>query len=88
MSYDLILVEGINIVLSLFLLAVSSMAVKKGVRIFKYMLVSFAIIFISTFITALSAFNIGPAYFGSMIIPELALFLVMILFYVGVIKGN
>lgn len=88
MSYDLLLIEGVNLVLSLFLILVSSLAVKKGVRIFKYMLLSFFIIFVSTLISVLPAFNIGPDWFGSMIIPEVALLLVMILFYLGVLKGN
>ena len=88
MSYDLLLIEGINLVLSLFLILVSSLAVKKGVRIFKYMLLSFFIIFVSTLISVLPAFNIGPDYLGSMITPEIALLLVMILFYIGVLKAN
>ncbi|MHB8361682.1 MAG: hypothetical protein ACYDAO_03600 [Thermoplasmataceae archaeon] len=83
-----VFVEGINIVLSLFLLLASVIAVKKGVRIIRYMALAFAIIFTSSFISILYVFTIGPSYFGSIIVPEIALFLIMIVFYVGVLKGS
>jgi hypothetical protein len=83
-----ILISGINVVISIFLLAVSIKASKKGVRLIRYLSAFFFLVLLDSvfIISTYFYFNSFSLYVPS--IMEITFAIVMLLFYLSIIRGN
>ncbi|MCL5888801.1 MAG: hypothetical protein M1597_02435 [Candidatus Thermoplasmatota archaeon] len=83
-----ILISGINAVVSVFLLVVSMKALRKGLRIVRYLAAFFGLVFIDSLSIVASNFGIAFLENYTSLMLELTALIVMLLFYVGMIRGK
>jgi len=83
------LLAGVSVVLSIFMMLVTIRAVRKGgMRIFKYLAGSFALILVTNAIVIFDLFY--PAILSSLVVPGfiIADLLILLLFYSGIVRGT
>lgn len=83
-----LLISGINVVVSLFLLLVSVKAVRKGVGIIKYLSAFFGLVLLDSVYIVITNFGLDFLNAYSQILLELTALIVMLLFYSGMIRGK
>ena len=82
-------IAAVSVILSIFMIAVTTRATRRaGVRIFKYLAVSFILILVTNLLVVVNLFY--PAYFSSALMPGfiIADLLILLLFYSGIIRGS
>ena len=81
--------SGIAIVLSIFLLIVGMKAYKKSkIKLLLFLNITFLIILIDSLLALFVGFNIIPVSYSMSDLFLASEIVVMILFYVGVVRGN
>lgn len=84
-----VLLAGISIVLSIFMMLVTLRAVRRGgMRIFRYLGASFALILLANAIVIADLFY--PSILASAVVPGfiIADLLILLLFYSGIVRGT
>ncbi|MCI2412661.1 hypothetical protein [Cuniculiplasma divulgatum] len=83
-----ILISGVNVVVSLFLLLVSLKAVRKGVGIIKYLSAFFGLVLLDSLYIVITNFGVNFLSEYNQILLEMTALIVMLLFYSGMIRGK
>ena len=83
-----ILISGVNVVVSLFLLLVSLKAVRKGVGIIKYLSAFFGLVLLDSLYIVITNFGVNFLSEYNQILLEITALIVMLLFYSGMIRGK
>lgn len=83
-----ILLSGVNVVVSLFLLLVSLKAVRKGVGIIKYLSAFFGLVLLDSLYIVITNFGVNFLSEYNQILLEMTALIVMLLFYSGMIRGK
>ncbi len=84
----LLVVTGINAVISAFLMIVSWKALRKGISIVKYIFLYFALILASSLIISLQYFGINYFQSYTQLMLQVIDLLMLILVYAGIMRGK
>ncbi|MGP6206479.1 hypothetical protein ACNF42_00365 [Cuniculiplasma sp. SKW3] len=84
----LLLITGINAVISAFLMIVSWKALRKGISIVKYIFLYFTLILISSLVISLQYFGIQIFEPYTQAILQIIDLIMLILVYLGIMRGK
>ncbi|MCL4345725.1 MAG: hypothetical protein M1375_04160 [Candidatus Thermoplasmatota archaeon] len=88
MTDYLLVITGINAVISAFLMIVSWKALRKGISIVKYIFFYFALILVSSIVISLQYFGIDYFESYTQIILQAVDLVMLVLVYLGIMRGK
>ncbi|MHB1439776.1 MAG: hypothetical protein ACYCSO_03065 [Cuniculiplasma sp.] len=83
-----LVISGINIVVSIFLFVIAFKAVRKGLRIMRYLVSFFALVFVDSVFIVFTYFDLTYLSRYDPLFLEITAMIVMLLFYEGIIRGK